>query len=126
LGANSRAALITRGLAEMTRLAVKMGAEPLTLAGLAGLGDLVLTCTGELSRNHKVGIEIGRGRGIKEILLGMRMIAEGVRNTGTVYELACRLNVEMPIVEQMRLVIDNGKNPIQAVRDLMQRSLKAE
>jgi glycerol-3-phosphate dehydrogenase (NAD(P)+) len=126
LGANSRAALITRGLAEMTRLAVKMGAEPLTLAGLAGLGDLVLTCTGELSRNHKVGMEIGRGRGIKEILRGMRMIAEGVRNTGTVYELASRLNVEMPIVEQMRLVIDNGKNPIEAVRDLMQRSLKAE
>jgi glycerol-3-phosphate dehydrogenase (NAD(P)+) len=110
----------------MTRLAVKMGAEPLTLAGLAGLGDLVLTCTGELSRNHKVGMEIGRGRGIKEILRGMRMIAEGVRNTGTVYELASRLNVEMPIVEQMRLVIDNGKNPIEAVRDLMQRSLKAE
>jgi glycerol-3-phosphate dehydrogenase (NAD(P)+) len=126
LGANSRAALITRGLAEMTRLAVRMGGEPLTLSGLAGLGDLVLTCTGDLSRNHKVGVEIGRGHKIGEILSGMRMIAEGVRNTGTVFRLASRLRVEMPIVEQMQLVINDGKDPVAAVRDLMQRSLKAE
>ncbi len=126
LGANSRAALITRGLAEMTRLAVRMGGEPLTLSGLAGLGDLVLTCTGDLSRNHRVGVEIGRGHKIGEILKGMRMIAEGVRNTGTVYRLAGQLHVEMPIVEQMQFVINDGKDPVAAVRDLMQRSLKAE
>ena len=126
LGANSRAALITRGLAEMTRLAVRMGGEPLTLSGLAGLGDLVLTCTGDLSRNHKVGVDIGRGHQIGEILGGMRMIAEGVRNTGTVFQLASRLQVEMPIVEQMQFVINDGKDPVAAVRDLMQRSLKAE
>jgi glycerol-3-phosphate dehydrogenase (NAD(P)+) len=126
LGANSRAALITRGLAEMTRLAVRMGGEPLTLSGLAGLGDLVLTCTGDLSRNRKVGVDIGRGHKIGEILAGMRMIAEGVRNTGTVFRLANRLRVEMPIVEQMQLVINDGKDPMAAVRDLMQRSLKAE
>src|SRR5262245_61548187 len=126
LGANSRAALITRGLAEMTRLAVRMGGEPLTLSGLAGLGDLVLTCTGDLSRKRKVGVDIGRGHKIGEILAGMRMIAEGVRNTGTVFQLANRLHVEMPIVEQMQLVINDGKDPMAAVRDLMQRSLKAE
>ncbi|HWP57093.1 MAG TPA: NAD(P)H-dependent glycerol-3-phosphate dehydrogenase [Candidatus Acidoferrales bacterium] len=126
LGANSRAALITRGLAEMTRLAVRMGAEPLTLAGLSGLGDLVLTCTGDLSRNRRVGIEIGRGRKVAEIVGEMRMVAEGVKNTGAVYRLAQRLGVEMPIVEQMQLVLNEGKSPVEAVPDLMQRSLKAE
>lgn len=126
LGYNARAALITRGLAEMTRLAVKMGGDPLTLSGLPGLGDLILTCTGELSRNRTVGKEIARGKKLEAILSGMRMVAEGIRNTRSVYQLAERLGVEMPIVEQMHLVLYGGKKPQEAVRDLMQRSLKAE
>ena len=126
LGYNARAALMTRGLAEMTRLAVKMGADPLTLSGLPGLGDLILTCTGELSRNRKVGMEIAQGKKLDEILRGMRMVAEGVRNTRSVYQLAGQLGVDMPIVEQMYLVLYQGKKPLEAVRDLMQRSLKAE
>ncbi len=126
LGYNARAALMTRGLAEMTRLAVKMGGDPLTLSGLPGLGDLILTSTGELSRNRKVGMEIAQGKKLDEILRGMRMVAEGVRNTRSVYQLAGQLGVEMPIVEQMYLVLYQGKKPLEAVRDLMQRSLKAE
>ncbi len=126
LGLNARAALITRGLAEMTRLAVQMGADPLTLSGLPGLGDLVLTATGDLSRNRSVGIEIARGRKLEDITGGMRMIAEGITNTRSVYLLAQKLGVEMPIVEQMHRVLYEGKNPLEAVRDLMQRSLKAE
>lgn len=126
LGYNARAALITRGLAEMTRLAVKMGGDPLTLSGLPGLGDLILTCTGELSRNRTVGKEIARGKKLEAILSSMRMVAEGIRNTRSVYQLAERLGVEMPIVEQMYLVLYGGKKPQEAVRDLMQRSLKAE
>lgn len=126
LGYNARAALITRGLAEMARLAVKMGGDPLTLSGLPGLGDLILTCTGELSRNRRVGKEIARGKRLEEILSGMQMVAEGIRNTRSVHQLADRLGVEMPIVEQMHLVLYGGKKPLEAVRDLMQRSLKAE
>lgn len=126
LGYNARASLITRGLAEMTRLAVKMGGDPLTLSGLPGLGDLILTCTGEFSRNRRVGIEIGRGKKLDEILREMRMIAEGVKNTRSVFQLAGRLGVEMPIVEQMYLVLYHGKKPGQAAHDLMQRSLKPE
>ena len=126
LGYNARAALVTRGLAEMTRLAIRMGGDPLTLSGLPGLGDLILTCTGELSRNRKVGIEIARGKKLDEILHGMRMVAEGIRNTRSVYLLAGQLAVEMPIVEQMFLVLYQDKKPREAVRDLMQRSLKAE
>lgn len=126
LGQNARAALITRGLAEMTRLAVRMGADPLTLAGLPGVGDLILTCTGGLSRNRQVGMRIAEGRSIEEITHGTQMVAEGVRNTRTVYLLAGRLGVEMPIVEQMYRVIYDQKSPSQAVRDLMQRSLKPE
>jgi len=126
LGLNARAALMTRGLAEMTRLAVRMGADPLTLAGLPGLGDLILTCTGELSRNRRVGIEVARGKRLDEILRGMRMVAEGIRNTRSVYLLAARLGVEMPIVEQMYLVLYEGKKPLEAARDLMKRSPKAE
>lgn len=126
LGHNARAALITRGLAEMTRLAVKMGADPLTLAGLPGLGDLVLTCTGDLSRNRQIGIRIARGESLAEVLSGMRMVAEGVRNTRSVYSLAAKLGVEMPIVEQMHRVLYEGKQPREAVRDLMRRALKAE
>lgn len=126
LGHNARAALITRGLAEMTRLVVKMGGDPLTLSGLPGLGDLILTCTGDLSRNRKVGIQIGQGRRLREIVSEMQMVAEGLRNTRSVYLLAAQLGVEMPIVEQMYLVLHEDKKPLEAVRDLMQRSLKAE
>jgi glycerol-3-phosphate dehydrogenase (NAD(P)+) len=126
LGDNARAALMTRGLAEMTRLAVRMGADPLTLSGLPGLGDLILTCAGDLSRNRRVGLEIAKGRKVSEILAGMRMVAEGVRNTRSVRLLAQRLDVEMPIVEQMCQVLYKGKDPMCAVRDLMQRTLKRE
>ncbi len=126
LGDNARAALMTRGLAEMTRLAVRMGADPLTLSGLPGLGDLILTCAGELSRNRRVGLEIAKGRKVSDILAGMRMVAEGVRNTRSVRLLAQRLEVEMPIVEQMCQVLYKGKDPMCAVRDLMQRTLKRE
>jgi glycerol-3-phosphate dehydrogenase (NAD(P)+) len=126
LGHNARAALITRGLAEMARLAVRMGAERMTLAGLPGLGDLVLTCTADLSRNRSAGLQIAQGRSLQEITEGTRMVAEGIRNTRSVYLLARRLQVEMPIVEQMHAVLYDGKKPGEAVRDLMQRSLKAE
>lgn len=126
LGHNARAALITRGLAEMTRLALRMGAEPMTLTGLPGLGDLVLTCAGDLSRNRQVGIQIARGKSVNEISQGTRMVAEGIRNTRSVYLLARRLGVETPIIEQMYKVIYEGKGPFDAVRDLMQRTLKSE
>lgn len=126
LGHNARAALITRGLAEMTRLAIRMGAEPLTLAGLPGVGDLLLTCTGGLSRNRQVGLQIGAGKSMGEISQGSRMVAEGIRNARSVYFLAQKLGVEMPIVEQMYRIIHEGKQPSEGVRELMQRSLKAE
>jgi glycerol-3-phosphate dehydrogenase (NAD(P)+) len=126
LGHNARAALVTRGLVEMTRLAVRMGADPMTLAGLPGLGDLILTCAGDFSRNRKVGLQIAEGKSALEISRGSRMVAEGVRNTRSVYGLAQQLGVEMPIVEQMYRVIYEGKRPAEAVRDLMQRSLKSE
>lgn len=126
LGHNARAALITRGLAEMTRLAIQMGADPMTLAGLPGLGDLVLTCAGDLSRNRKVGIQIAQGKSVQEITQGTRMVAEGIRNTRSVYMLGRSLGTEMPIVEQMYKVIHESKKPADAVRDLMQRSLKPE
>jgi glycerol-3-phosphate dehydrogenase (NAD(P)+) len=126
LGQNARAALITRGLAEMTRLAVRMGADPLTLAGLPGLGDLILTCAGDLSRNRAVGWQIAAGKSLREITGSTRMIAEGVRNTRSLHSLAKRLAVEMPIVDQMYEVLYTGKQPADAVEDLMHRSLKAE
>jgi len=126
LGLNARAALVTRGLAEMTRLAVKMGGDPLTLSGLPGLGDLILTSTGDLSRNRRVGLKIAQGEKLDEILGATRMVAEGIKNTRSVYLLARRLEVELPIVEQMHRVLYEGKKPLEAVRDLMQRSLKAE
>jgi len=126
LGQNARAALITRGLAEMTRLATRMGADALTLAGLPGLGDLVLTCAGDLSRNRSVGLQIGAGKSLREITGSTRSVAEGVRNTRSLFSLARRLGIEMPIVEQMFAVLYGGKKPAEAVRDLMQRSLKPE
>lgn len=126
LGQNARAALITRGLAEMTRLAVRLKADPLTLAGLPGLGDLILTCAGDLSRNRAVGLQIARGKSLHEIIASTRTVAEGVRNTRSLYALAERLGVDMPIVEQMHQVLYAGKEPADAVRDLMLRSLKPE
>jgi glycerol-3-phosphate dehydrogenase (NAD(P)+) len=126
LGQNARAALITRGLAEMTRLAVRMGADPMTLAGLPGLGDLILTCTGDLSRNRTVGLQIASGKSLEEITASTRTVAEGVRNTRSLHSLAVRLGIEMPIVEQMHQVLYTGKKAGDAVRDLMQRSLKPE
>jgi glycerol-3-phosphate dehydrogenase (NAD(P)+) len=126
LGHNARAALMTRGLAEMTRLAVRMGADAMTLAGLPGLGDLILTCAGDLSRNRRVGLQIAQGKSAQEIGHESRMVAEGIRNTRSVHLLAQSLGVEMPIVEQMYKVIYERKKPAEAVRDLMQRSLKPE
>ncbi len=126
LGSNSIAALITRGLAEITRLAVALGGRPSTLAGLAGLGDLVLTCTGDLSRNRTVGIELGRGRKLAEIIGSMRMVAEGVQTTFAAVDLAKRHGVDLPITEQMDAVLRLGKPPREAIRELMERSLKGE
>ena len=125
-GHNTRAALITRGLAEMTRLGVALGAEPATFAGLAGMGDLVLTCTGDLSRNRTVGMELGRGRSLEDILNGMTMVAEGVKTTLSTYQLAAKLGIEVPITDQMYRILYQGKSPRQAVNDLMLRDLKAE
>lgn len=125
-GHNTRAALITRGLAEMTRLGLRLGGSAETFAGLAGMGDLVLTCTGDLSRNRSVGIELGKGRTLKEILDGMQMVAEGVKTTLSAYQLANKLGVDVPIIEQMYLILYQDKDPGQAVNDLMLRDLKAE
>jgi len=126
LGANTLAALITRGLAEITRLAVAAGGQARTLAGLAGLGDLVLTCHGELSRNRAVGMELGRGRRLDEILSGTRMVAEGVHTTFAAHELAARLAVDMPITAQMHALLRGEKTPRESLRELMDRSLKEE
>jgi len=125
-GFNARAALITRGLAEMTRIGLAKGAKAATFAGLAGMGDLVLTCTGDLSRNRTVGVELGKGRTLKEILSGMTMVAEGVKTTLSAYELAAKLTVEAPIIEQMHAILYRDKNPRLAVQELMTRDLKSE
>jgi glycerol-3-phosphate dehydrogenase (NAD(P)+) len=125
-GYNTRAALITRGLAEMKRLGIAMGAKQETFAGLAGMGDLVLTCTGDLSRNRTVGVELGKGRKLQEILGEMTMIAEGVKTTLSTYQLAAKLQVDVPIVEQMHAILYQDKDPRQAVIELMQRELKSE
>jgi glycerol-3-phosphate dehydrogenase (NAD(P)+) len=126
LGHNATAALITRGLAETTRLAVAMGGRAQTLAGLAGLGDLVLTCTGELSRNRMVGIELARGRKLDEIVGSMKMVAEGIKTTDAAVQLARRFGVEMPIAEQMYQMLYHGLSPREAIQRLMERSLKEE
>lgn len=126
LGYNPRAALITRGLAEMARLGLAMGAQASTFAGLAGMGDLVLTCTGDLSRNRTVGMQLGQGKKLADILSGMRMVAEGVKTTESAYRLARKLGVDMPITEQVYRVLHENKDPRQAVLDLMTRDLKAE
>jgi glycerol-3-phosphate dehydrogenase (NAD(P)+) len=127
LGHNSVAALITRGLAEMTRLVVACGGKAETMAGLAGLGDLVLTCTGGLSRNRSVGVELGRGRKLPEILAGMHgMVAEGIFTTTAAVGLARARGVEMPITEQMHAILQQGKAPREAIYELMTRSSKSE
>jgi len=126
LGQNAMAALITRGLAEIARLGVAMGAKSQTMAGLAGLGDLVLTCTGELSRNRMVGVELARGRRLQEIVESMKMVAEGIKTTNAVIELARRYSVEMPIAEQMYQMLYGGTSPREAIRRLMERTLKGE
>jgi glycerol-3-phosphate dehydrogenase (NAD(P)+) len=125
-GANARAALITRGLAEMSRLGLAMGAKPATFMGLSGMGDLVLTCTGELSRNRQVGLRLGKGQKLLDILGQMKMVAEGVKTTEAVHGLGKKLGVELPITEQVYEVLYNGKDPELAVRELMGRELKQE
>jgi len=125
-GFNSLAALVTRGLSEMTRLAVACGGKRDTLGGLAGMGDLLLTCTGELSRNRSVGVQLGQGRKLAEIVGSTRMIAEGVLTTAATLALARKHQVEMPITEQMDAVLHHGKSPPEAIRELMERRLKGE
>jgi len=126
LGHNPTAALITRGLAEITRLAIAMGGQAKTMAGLAGLGDLVLTCSGELSRNRQVGKELASGRPLGEILGSMRMVAEGVETCGSAVALGAKFGADLPIIQQMHAVLGAGKSPKEAVRELMERTLKGE
>jgi glycerol-3-phosphate dehydrogenase (NAD(P)+) len=125
-GLNTRAALITRGLAEITRLGVAINAEKTTFSGLSGLGDLVLTCTGNLSRNRTVGLQLGQGRKLEDIVSEMNMVAEGVKTTKSGYELAAKLGIEMPILEQVYAIIYEGKSSSDAVQDLLNRELKIE
>jgi glycerol-3-phosphate dehydrogenase (NAD(P)+) len=126
MGFNARAALMTRGLAEITRLGVRMGANPLTFQGLSGMGDLVLTCTGDLSRNRQVGVELGRGRKLNDILADVRGVAEGVRTTQAAYALARRLDVDMPITEVVHEVLDGELDAAHAGERLMTRQLRSE
>ncbi len=125
-GNNTRAALITRGLAELSRLAVAKQANPLTLSGLAGMGDLVLTCTGDLSRNRTVGFELGRGRKLAQVLSGLGHVAEGVKTARSTYDLAQQLGVELPICFEVYRVLYEDKSPHQAVEDVLTRPLKRE
>jgi glycerol-3-phosphate dehydrogenase (NAD(P)+) len=125
-GHNTQAALITRGLAEITRLGVALGADPITFSGLAGMGDLILTCTGALSRNRSVGVELGKGRAIDEILGEMTMVAEGVRTAHAARDLARRVGVEMPIVDEVYAILYEGRAAREAVENLMLRAPKPE
>ena len=125
-GHNTRAAIITRGLAELTRMAVHLGGEAITLAGLGGMGDLVLTCTGDLSRNRQVGIGLGQGKKLPQILEELGMVAEGVRTAKSAYELSQREKVELPIAEQVYSILYEDKPPEQAMVELMTRPLKDE
>ncbi len=126
LGSNTHAALVTRGLAEITRLAVAMGGQANTMAGLAGLGDLVLTCGGDQSRNRKVGLELAKGHSVAEITGSMRMVAEGVETCDAAIALGSKFQVDLPIIQQMYAVLHGQKSPREALRDLMDRSLKGE
>lgn len=125
-GHNTRAALITRGLAEITRLGTRLGAKAQTFSGLAGLGDLVLTCAGDLSRNRHVGLELGKGRKLEEILAEMKSVAEGVKTAKAVHQLAAKLGIEMPIAAMTYQILYEGKDPREAVKELMTRELKSE
>lgn len=125
-GYNSRAGMITRGLFEIGQLAMKRGGNPLTVAGLSGMGDLVLTCTGDLSRNRTVGVELGKGRKLPEILAGLGHVAEGVKTSKSAYDLSVREGVEMPITHEVYQVLYEGKHPRQAVVDIMTRELRSE
>jgi len=126
LGHSARAALITRGLVEISRLGKAMGADPMTFSGLSGLGDLVLTCTGPLSRNYTVGIKLGKGMKLRDILASTRSVAEGVATSLSAFELAQKKHVEMPIVEEVYRVLHKDEDPETAVRNLMNRALKSE
>jgi glycerol-3-phosphate dehydrogenase (NAD(P)+) len=126
LGMNARAGLITRGLNEMVRLGMVLGAMPLTFAGLAGVGDLVLTCTGELSRNRRLGVQLGRGLTLAEATADQRMVAEGVRASKVAYALACKHGLELPIITQVYRVLHEGRSVFEAMRELMSRDLKPE
>jgi glycerol-3-phosphate dehydrogenase (NAD(P)+) len=126
MGHNARAALITRGLAEITRLAVRKGGNPLTLSGLSGMGDLVLTCTGELSRNRHVGMELGRGRSLADVLGDMKQVAEGVKTAKSARDLSRKLGVELPICDQVYAIAYEGKSARAAVVELMTRQPKSE
>ncbi|MBC8439496.1 MAG: NAD(P)-dependent glycerol-3-phosphate dehydrogenase [Deltaproteobacteria bacterium] len=126
MGLNPRAALITRGLTEMNRLGTKLGADPLTLAGLAGVGDLLLTCTGALSRNYTLGRQIGEGKKLDDIISEMRMVAEGVKTTRSVYNLSKKLGVDLPICNEVYFVLFKGSSVKETVERLMNRSLKHE
>ena len=126
MGLNSRAALITRGLTEMNRMGTRLGADPLTLAGLAGVGDLLLTCTGVLSRNYTLGKQIGEGKKLDEIISEMRMVAEGVKTTRSVYNLSKKLGVDLPICNEVYFVLFKGLSVKETVERLMNRSLKHE
>jgi glycerol-3-phosphate dehydrogenase (NAD(P)+) len=126
LGANTLAALITRGLAEMSRLSVALGAKHETLSGLAGLGDLVLTCHGALSRNRRVGFELGQGRSLPDILAGMKMVAEGVGTTSALLALARDNRIDLPITQQVHSILHLGNAPRDAIRSIMERPLRPE
>lgn len=125
-GTNTRAALITRGLKELSALAVARGAVPTTLMGLAGLGDLVLTCTGPLSRNRRVGVELGGGASLEEVVGGMQMVAEGVETTAAAFHLGRQTGVPMPITDEVNAILHEGKDPRAAIEDLMARALVEE
>lgn len=125
-GLNTRAGLITRGLAEISRLAIAKGANPLTLAGLAGMGDLVLTCTGDLSRNRNVGLQLGRGKSLQEVLDSMQMVAEGVRTTKSANALSDNMGVDMPITNEVHAMLYHDKPAMDVVSDLMKRPVRAE
>ena len=126
LGHNSLAGMITRGLNEITRLGIKLGANPLTLSGLAGMGDLVLTCTGGLSRNRRVGAKLGQGMTLQQILDEMKMVAEGVKTSYSVHQLSQQLGIEMPLSNEVYQVVHEDKPAMQAVEDIMTRDLKPE
>ncbi|MBU1172672.1 MAG: NAD(P)H-dependent glycerol-3-phosphate dehydrogenase [Proteobacteria bacterium] len=126
LGLNARAALITRGLTEMKRLGACFGTDPHTFAGLAGVGDLMLTCTGNLSRNHTVGVQLGEGKTLDEILLEMRMVAEGVKTTRSVYNLSQNLGIELPICNEVYKILFENQDPKKSIKRLMTRTLKHE